>query len=115
VTLTVAFTMQPGSSLVRRDVERDFRERQRVAQRYQLGRALRRHDAGDPRGAQHVAFFGIAGNDQFERRLLMTTRPSAMAVRSVAGLAETSTMRASPLASIWVRLLPAWEDFCAMF
>src|ERR1700760_4014217 len=35
--------------------------------------------------------------------LLMTTRPSATAVRSVAGLAETSTMRASPLLPRCVR------------
>src|SRR5258708_16518763 len=38
--------------------------------------------------------------------LLMTTRPSATAVRSVAGFADTSTIRASPLASMWVRAGP---------
>src|SRR4051794_16145364 len=50
--------------------------------------------------------------------LLMTTRPSAIAVRSVAGFAETSTIRASPLASIWVRAAPVLllrlADFFAM-
>src|ERR1700733_15807427 len=35
--------------------------------------------------------------------LLITIYPSAPAVRSVAALADTSTIRASPLASIWVR------------
>src|SRR5437870_5801711 len=35
--------------------------------------------------------------------LLMITRPSAAAVRSVAGFADTSTIRASPLSSMWVR------------
>src|SRR6266567_4318244 len=33
----------------------------------------------------------------------MTTRPSATASRSVAALSETSTIRASPEALIWVR------------
>ena len=41
--------------------------------------------------------------------LVMTTRPSATAMRSVAALAETSTIRASPDASIWVRAAPALE------
>src|SRR5262249_48511862 len=34
----------------------------------------------------------------------MITRPSAMATRSVGGLPETSTMRASPARAIWVSL-----------
>src|SRR5262249_12324409 len=34
---------------------------------------------------------------------LMTTRPSATASRSVAGLSETSTIRASPEAAMWGR------------
>src|ERR1700712_3067707 len=38
--------------------------------------------------------------------LAMTTRPSATAVRSLAGFADTSTIRASPLASMWVRAGP---------
>src|SRR6202161_2680062 len=41
---------------------------------------------------------------------LMTTRPSAIAVRSVAALADTSTIRASPLASIWVRAASVLVD-----
>src|SRR5262249_9780261 len=43
--------------------------------------------------------------------LLMTTRPSATATRSVAGLSDTSTIRASPLLSIWVRAAPALAGF----
>src|SRR5262249_54544978 len=35
--------------------------------------------------------------------LRITTRPSATATRSVEGFAETSTIRASPLLSMWVR------------
>jgi len=55
------------------------------------------------------------GNDQRPAvALLMTTRPSATAVRSVAGLAETSTIRASPLASMWVRAGLSVEDLRAM-
>src|SRR5690349_7221918 len=34
----------------------------------------------------------------------MATRPCAVATRSVAGLADTSTMRASPPAEMWVSL-----------
>src|SRR4051812_22260131 len=44
--------------------------------------------------------------------LLMTTRPSAVAIRSVAGLEDTSTIRASPLPSIWVS---AGWSFAACF
>src|ERR1700752_277920 len=43
--------------------------------------------------------------------LLMTTRPSAIATRSVAGFAETSTIRASPLLSIWVSEAPVLGGF----
>src|SRR5689334_6320888 len=42
--------------------------------------------------------------------LVMRTRPSATASRSVAGLAETSTIRASPEAPIWVRAGPGLVD-----
>src|SRR6185369_16633595 len=40
--------------------------------------------------------------------VVMRTRPSATASRSVAGLSETSTIRASPEAPIWVRAGPAF-------
>ena len=57
---------QPG---VGRDLDRDFRQCQRVTQRDQVRRALRGHDAGNPRGAEHVALLGVAALDQSERRL----------------------------------------------
>ena len=38
-----------------------------MAERDQLVRPLGGHDAGDPRGADHVALLGIAGEDQVER------------------------------------------------
>src|SRR5262249_16633473 len=37
---------------------------------------------------------------------VITTRPSATAMRSVAGFADTSTMRASPLCPRWLTLPP---------
>ena len=40
-----------------------------MAERDQPVRALGRHDAGEPRGAQHVALHGIAGEHQVERFL----------------------------------------------
>src|SRR5437879_3967640 len=46
--------------------------------------------------------------------LLMITRPSAIAMRSVAGLADTSTIRASPLLSMWVRAVPSLQAVHAM-
>src|SRR4051812_21704536 len=41
--------------------------------------------------------------------LVMTTRPSATASRSLAGLSDTSTIRASPEAPIWVRAGPVLD------
>src|SRR4029078_9513654 len=38
-----------------------------MAERDQLMRPLRRHDAGDPRRRQHVALFGLALEDQIKR------------------------------------------------
>src|SRR5690349_18305463 len=43
--------------------------------------------------------------------LVISTRPSATATRSVAGLAETSTIRASPLLSMWVRAADSLAGF----
>ena len=42
------------------EVDGDLRQRQRMAERDELGRALGRHDAGDAGRRQHVAFLGIA-------------------------------------------------------
>src|SRR6478736_3535710 len=44
--------------------------------------------------------------------LVMMTWPSATASRSVAGLSDTSTIRASPEAPIWVRAGPAFVLDC---
>ena len=79
-----------------------------MAERDQLVRLLRRHDAGDARGAEHVALLGVAREHEVERlRSPSRTRPSATATRSVAALAETSTMRASPPWPRWVSLRAA--------
>ena len=53
-----------GEVVVGVDVDGDLGERQRVAERDQLVGALGRHDAGDARGADHVALLGVAGADQ---------------------------------------------------
>jgi hypothetical protein len=44
-----------GLVLVEREVDGDARQRQRVAQRNEVGGALGRRDRGDPRDEQHVA------------------------------------------------------------
>jgi len=49
-----------GEVFVGRDVQRDFRQGQRMTQRDQFRRPFRRHDAGDARGAEYVALFRIA-------------------------------------------------------
>jgi hypothetical protein len=43
-------------AVVRRDVEGDLRQRQRMAQ-WNQPEVRRRHDAGDTRGAEHAAFW----------------------------------------------------------
>src|SRR6266436_6465934 len=55
-------------------------------------------------------FFALPDRIRSSVALLMTTRPSATAMRSVAALADTSTMRASPPESIWVRAGPFLES-----
>ncbi len=75
-----------------------------MAQRDQVGRALRRHDSGDACDAERVALW---------QRLVCaaaarpppTPRPGrvAVAVRTETSLAETSTIRAAPDSSRWVK------------
>src|ERR1700752_3840521 len=55
-----------GQLLVRSDIHLDLGQRKRMAERDQLVRLLRRHDAGDARGAQHVALLGVALEDKVE-------------------------------------------------
>ena len=56
-----------GQRLVEREVDRDLGQGDRVAERDQLVRALGRHDAGDPRGPEHVALLRVAGADERQR------------------------------------------------
>src|SRR3989440_161719 len=58
---------QARELVVGRDVDLDFGERERVAERDQLVRLLRRHDAGDACGTKHVALLGIAFEHEIER------------------------------------------------
>ena len=73
-----------------------------MAERDQIGGPLRRHDARQPRDGQHVALLGAAFGDQRQRfGAPSRTDPRATAMRSVTGLAETSTIWAWPAASKW--------------
>ena len=58
---------QARELLVRRDVDLDLGQRERMAERDQFVRLLRRHDAGDARGAEHVALLGVALEHEIER------------------------------------------------
>src|SRR5262245_24510346 len=53
-------------------------------------------------------FMALPSSTTSRVALLMITRPSAIAMRSVIPLAVTSTMRASPRWSVWVSGLAAW-------
>jgi hypothetical protein len=55
--------------MLRVDLDLDLGDRQRMAERDERMRALGRHDAGEPRGAEHVAFKRVAGDDPVERLL----------------------------------------------
>ena len=59
--------LQAGQCRVRLDVDGDLGQQQRVAERDQLVRLLGRHDAGDARGAEHVALLGVAVEDHVQR------------------------------------------------
>ena len=83
-------------------VDLDPGDRQRVAQRDQVGGALGPHDAGHPGHGQGVAL-GQAGRGEQLKGLGGEHDPQpAVATRSVSGLAETSTIRAAPWSSRWL-------------
>jgi hypothetical protein len=67
-----------------------------MTERNEFVGALGRLNAGDPRGAQDVALLALPWRTSARVFAAMITRPSATATRSVAGFAETSTIRASP-------------------
>ena len=78
---------------------------QRVAERNQFARPLRRHDPRQPRHLQHISLGHPAIPHQRQRRRLQaepahSPAPSA----SVTSLPVTSTMRLAPLSSKCVRL-----------
>ena len=90
------------------EVDGDPVDRDRVAQRDEVGRALGRLDAGDARDGQGVTL-GHAGTAQQRDDLGrdQSTRPDAVAVRTETSLPETSTIRAAPRSSRWVNSLMA--------
>src|SRR5579871_6802805 len=56
-----------GQLGIGRQLELDLRQRQRMTERNQFVRPLCRHDAGNARRAEHVAFFGVAALHELER------------------------------------------------
>src|SRR5262249_5249068 len=58
---------EAGQVAVRLDLDLDLGQRQRMAERDELMRALRREDAGDARRAEHVALPGVASEHGIER------------------------------------------------
>src|SRR5208282_1293284 len=59
--------LNAGQLGVRPDIDFDLRDGKRVTERDQFVRALGRHDAGDARGAEHIALFGVAALHDIER------------------------------------------------
>src|SRR5215470_7552755 len=110
VTLTVACTMHPGSfaSGVMSSSTLDS------ASGWQSGISSEVRFAAMMPAIRAVAstspFLALPETISSSVALRITTRPSATATRSVAGFAETSTIRASPLLSMWVRA-PALDGF----
>ena len=76
------------------EVDLDRGQRQRMAERDQIGGALGRHDPGEPRHREHVALRHLAGARSGPGSPAASGRvPRRWRLRSVSALAETSTMR----------------------
>ena len=74
-----------------------------MTERNQVRGPLRRHDSGDPRDAEHVALLDVRGDDRVERlRAASESSPSLAPRAPCSALAETSTIRASPLSDVCV-------------
>ena len=99
-SLAVAVTRRPGSAASGSMSTVIFVKRQRMAERDQLVRLLRRHDAGDARRrrSRRPSWRCRRGSDPASPRA-MTTAPLAVAVRAVTALSPTSTMSAVPSAA----------------
>ena len=92
---TVAVIATPSSSTTRSTV--DPVDRDRVAQRDEVGGALGGLDSGDPRDRERIPLRHLAAQQRHDARRDSITRPVAVAVRTVTSLPETSTMRAAPV------------------
>src|SRR5262245_29163369 len=114
VTLTVARTVQPGS-LASAVMSSSTLE---SASGWQRGISSEVRFAAMMPAMRAVPstspFLALPETTSSSVALLMITRPSATARRSVAGLSDTSTMRASPEAPIWVRAGLFFEGLRAM-
>src|SRR3954463_12082885 len=109
VTFTLARTRQPGSvasgsiSTVTFDSARGWQSGISSAVRLAaMMPAMRAVPSTSP-------FLALPDTIRSSVALVMTTRPSATASRSLAGLSDTSTIRASPEAPIWVRAGPVLD------
>ena len=100
-TWAVHSTAWRASSSV--ELDDDARDRDRMAQRHQLGGALGALDRGDARDAEHVALLAAArtGSAPASPAASRCGRPRT-ATRCVSGLSPTSTMWAWPESSKWV-------------
>ena len=86
---TVAVTATPSGPRLGQDLHAG--ERDGVAERDQVRRALRGHDAGEPRGGEDVALLDLAGaGSAGPSPGDIVTKPRATATRSVFGFAPTS-------------------------
>ena len=99
---TSAATRKPGRCIVDLDPHLHLGQRQRMAQRDQLGGPLGRHDAGQLGGCDDRPFGRRSRPHLLEGLGLAGQQPDAVAVRAVTSLSDTSTMRARPLSSTWV-------------
>src|SRR3954470_16212344 len=109
VTFTLARTRQPGSfalgsiSTVTFDSARGWQSGISSAVRLAaMMPAMRAVPSTSP-------FLALPDTIRSSVALVMTTRPSATASRSLAGLSDTSPIRASPEAPIWVRAGPVLD------
>ncbi len=83
----------PTASVVERELDGDARQRQRMRERDQLGRALGRLDRGDARDAENVALAGACRRGSAPVfPAASAIRPAARATRLVTSLPPTSTM-----------------------
>src|SRR6185437_8603416 len=99
-----------GQGVLRIDLDLDLGDRQRMAERDERMRALGRHDAGEPRGAEHVALERVAGDDALER--VLAHGDMALGDRDALGLrlaGDVHHARFAALVDVAERRLRGWR------